>query len=283
MEYSIFKNTMVDMTYPQIEEAIARGAGVLLPVSVVEEHGPHLCLGTDIYLTQTIAEKIKKHLQKENCEVLIAPPFYWGVNSITNGFTGSFEIKTETMRLVLAEVIQNLIKWGFDKIFLLNFHGDFVHIKTMIEVVEKVNQKAGKAYFVNSGSVFSQLGYLQQEEYLVKIDLGQEIALEKRYLDIHAGAFETSWMEHSYKGLVNIDIAKELTPTDLNFGDLKNWSLGGEIAKNITPMGYLGNPSNVDTGRMEDIIDIIITKYSEAIMSIMNSDYFKSDDTEYKG
>ena len=52
MGYSIFQDTMVDMTYPQIEEAIENGACALLPISVVEEHGPHLCTGTDIYLTQ---------------------------------------------------------------------------------------------------------------------------------------------------------------------------------------------------------------------------------------
>ena len=42
MGYSIFQNTMVDMTYPQIEEEIKKGACALLPISVVEEHGPHL-------------------------------------------------------------------------------------------------------------------------------------------------------------------------------------------------------------------------------------------------
>ena len=119
MEYSIFRNTIVDLTYPQVEAAISKGACILLPVSVVEEHGPHLCLGTDIYLTQTVSEKIQKRLQSEQYEVLIAPPFYWGVNSITNGFTGSFVISTETMRSVLLEVIQNLNQWGFKEIFFV--------------------------------------------------------------------------------------------------------------------------------------------------------------------
>ncbi len=273
MEYSIFKNTMVDMTYPQIEEAISRGACVLLPVSVVEEHGPHLCLGTDIYLTQNASEKIKEALQSENCEALIAPPFYWGVNSITNGFTGSFEIKTETMSIVLLEVIRNLIRWGFDKIFLLNFHGDFAHIKTMIEVAEKANKETVKAYFVNLENVFYQLGYLQEKEYLVKVSLDQDnISLEREYLDIHAGAFETSWMEQSFKELVYSDIAKSLTPTNLSVCDLKNWSKGGDIAKGITPMGYLGNPANIDVEKIEKMIDVLIAQYSKSILNIINKD-----------
>jgi creatinine amidohydrolase len=270
MDYSIFKNTMVDMTYPQIEEAIAKKACVLLPVSVVEEHGPHLCLGTDIYLTQTVSEKIQKRLQSENCEVLIAPPFYWGINSITNGFPGSFAISPETMSIMLLEIIGNFIKWGFDKIFLLNFHGDFVHIKTIIEIVKKANNENIKVYFINSKSVFSQLGYERNDECLVKVELEQgEISMEEQYLDIHAGAFETSWMLHSYEKLVNIEIAEKLIPTNLNYKELKNWAQGGDVAKKITPMGYFGNPANIDVEIMNKIEMILIDKYSNAILKIL--------------
>ena len=77
MGYSIFQNTMVDMTYPQIEEEIKKGACALLPISVVEEHGPHLCTGTDIYLTQAVCVKIKQQLNAMGKPVIIAPSFYW--------------------------------------------------------------------------------------------------------------------------------------------------------------------------------------------------------------
>lgn len=270
MEYSIFRNTMVDMTYLQVEEAVSKGACVLLPVSVVEEHGPHLCMGTDIYLTQTVSEKIQKQLRSEHCEVVIAPPFYWGVNSITNGFTGSFEIKTETMRMVLLEIIQNLRKWGFKNIFLLNFHGDFVHMKTIIEVVENATKEGIKAYFVNSKNVFSQLGYTESKDILITVDLCQEeIMLEEKYLDIHAGAVETSWMLHSYRDLVDVEEAKKLDPTELGLRELVSWTHGGDEAKKLTPLGYLGNPANMNVDRMEGIENIIIHAYAEAIMGAL--------------
>jgi creatinine amidohydrolase/Fe(II)-dependent formamide hydrolase-like protein len=34
------------MTWPEVEEALARGAGVLLPVGSTEQHGYHLPLAT---------------------------------------------------------------------------------------------------------------------------------------------------------------------------------------------------------------------------------------------
>jgi creatinine amidohydrolase len=51
MSYSIFSETMADMTYQQIETAAGEKQLVLFPIAVMEEHGPHLCTGTDTYLT----------------------------------------------------------------------------------------------------------------------------------------------------------------------------------------------------------------------------------------
>ena len=83
MNTSVFKGTMAEMSYPQIEAAIQQQAAVLLPVSVIEEHGPHLCTGTDMYLTGVVCRKIRDELQQQGKSTVIAPPFYWGINSIT--------------------------------------------------------------------------------------------------------------------------------------------------------------------------------------------------------
>ncbi|MGI6669780.1 MAG: creatininase family protein [Acetivibrionales bacterium] len=44
---------MADMNYLQVKEATEKGLPVLFPVAVIEEHGPHLCLGTDTYYGQS--------------------------------------------------------------------------------------------------------------------------------------------------------------------------------------------------------------------------------------
>lgn len=50
---NIFSDTMSEMTYKQIEKLVEQDAIVLFPVGIIEEHGPHLPLGTDIYLAYT--------------------------------------------------------------------------------------------------------------------------------------------------------------------------------------------------------------------------------------
>ena len=41
MGYSIFSETMADMTFQQIERAAEQKLPVLFPIAVIEEHGPH--------------------------------------------------------------------------------------------------------------------------------------------------------------------------------------------------------------------------------------------------
>jgi len=271
MDYSIFKDTMVDMPYPEIEESIRQNACVLLPVSVVEEHGPHLCTGTDIYLTQSLTQKVKQKLDAKDHKAVIAPPFYWGVNSITNGFVGSFSVKPETMTIILLEILENLKNWGFRKIFLLNFHGDFIHIKTIADIVAKANEENIEAYFLIDSNSISRMDLNRDASYLASVKLDSNKAnLETDVIDIHAGATETSWMALSYEELVNIEKAKSLAPTNLTFIDLKQWVKGGEVAKNITPLGYCGNPSNIDLEKIKTMADILAEKYSAEIINVCN-------------
>ncbi len=133
MSYSIFSETMADMTYQQVEDAARRKLPVLFPIAVIEEHGPHMCLGTDTYLAYNLARDVKKGLLAARVESIIAPVYYWGINAAMNGFAGSFSVKQETMASVLLELIECLKNWGFENIFLLNIHGDYEHNPAMTE------------------------------------------------------------------------------------------------------------------------------------------------------
>lgn len=88
--YSIFAESMADLTYAQVAAAAERGACVLLPTGVIEEHGPHLPLGTDAYGAYLLSRLTKRELAGHGFEALIAPPVYWGINAVTSAFPGTF-------------------------------------------------------------------------------------------------------------------------------------------------------------------------------------------------
>ena len=117
MTYSIFEDTMADMIYQEIEIAAKKNAVVLLPVAVIEEHGPHMCLGVDTYLAHNTCRNIRNKLLESEVNSLIAPPFYWGINFSTGAFAGSFTVREETMISLLVDILVCLKNWGFKKIF----------------------------------------------------------------------------------------------------------------------------------------------------------------------
>lgn len=107
---NIFDETMVNMTFREIEGLVLAGAVVLFPVAVIEEHGPHLPLGTDTYITCSMLRHIQNELKRADIPSVIAPPFYWGINTATDAFPGSFTVKTESMRAVLTDTLECLLR-----------------------------------------------------------------------------------------------------------------------------------------------------------------------------
>lgn len=269
MDYSIFTDTMADMTYTQIEKAAKEKMPILFPIAVIEEHGPHMCLGTDMYLTYNVCKKLRENLATHNINTLIAPPFYWGVNSITNGFPGSFVVKPETVITILCELLENLKSWGFDNIFLFSFHGDCKHIETIIEVAKTAYTKQNiGAYFVAHDLALQLGGFSEDVPYVLQIPTKPQIP--SQYLDIHAGSLETSLMVKDFPKLVDINLAKTLKSSFTTYKDIRNWIQGGEKAKEITPLGYCGNPSEFDLQKTVESEDELKMGFTEAICKFLD-------------
>ena len=62
---NIFTDTMADMKWPEIKRFADENAVVLLPMGVIEEHGPHLCLATDIYTAHIYCLSVQKKMEKK--------------------------------------------------------------------------------------------------------------------------------------------------------------------------------------------------------------------------
>ena len=83
-----------------------------------------------------------------------------------------------------------------------------------------------------------------EEPYIIVQPTKPEPLVE--YLDIQAGGSETSLMVKNFSELVNIDLARSLKSSLTTLDGLKIWRQGGKKAKEVTPLGYCGNPSEID-------------------------------------
>ena len=268
MSYSIFDETMADMTYQQIEEAARQKLPVLFPIAVIEEHGPHMCLGTDTYLTYHFCKLVKKSLSGAGIDSLIAPPYYWGINVATNGFAGTFTVKPATMVSILCDLLECFKTWGFENIFLFNFHGDFSHMLTITDAVKRAREDLGvAARFIAPDFFIRRAGLSGEEPYIIvqPTQFGKPSA----YPDLHAGGSETSLMAKDFPALVNVEEARSLKSSLTAFQDLKVWERGGEEARKITPLGYCGDPSKIDLEAAEVYEEKMIGVVSKTICELL--------------
>jgi creatinine amidohydrolase len=112
----------------------------LLPVAAIEQHGPHLPLGTDAFAAGAIADAVARKLNA----VLISLPLV-GVSPYHLSWPGSLSLKPQTLIAVIEDICECLSDQGVDKILLVNWHegntptlrlaGDSVQRKHKLRVV----------------------------------------------------------------------------------------------------------------------------------------------------
>jgi len=271
---NIFEDTMAHMTYVQIEKAAREGTVVLFPVGVIEEHGPHLPLAVDVYGSYIQSRVVQSELEKKGIKSLIAPPFYWGMNIATGSFGGSFTCREETMISVLSDAMASLKSWGFDRVFFINHHLDGGHTKALDKAIRMARMEVGiGAYWIMDQFVAKRLGFKEDEAHLLIHKSLMPSGPPPLYLDIHAEGYETSVMWHYLPELVNLEVLRDLKPTNLTIKDLLVWRKGGMEARKITPQGYFGDPSTANPNMGKKEIETYGTVVSEAIEAFLQGHY----------
>src|SRR5262245_30841890 len=102
--------------------ALAPEALVVLPVGAIEQHGPHLPVGTDYFVVEHIARAAAMSLA-DRVPILVAPALPFGSSHHHLPFGGTLSLSTETYYRALRDLAESLIASGFRRIFILNGHG----------------------------------------------------------------------------------------------------------------------------------------------------------------
>ncbi len=95
---------------------------VLFPVGAVEQHGPHLPVGTDFFTVEHIARAAATEAAAQ-IPVLVAPTLPFGSSHHHLPFGGTMSLGTETYYRAVHDLVESLLVVGFHRIFILNGHG----------------------------------------------------------------------------------------------------------------------------------------------------------------
>ncbi len=266
MGYSIFDETMVDMTWPEIEAAAEKGAIVLLPVGIIEEHGPHMGLAVDTYTPYLISVLAKRELESRGINTLITPPQYWGVSLATAVFPGTFSIRPETMRAVIYDILASLKRWGLNRVFIINWHIEIQHCQAILEALKAAwHDMSINAFYLASDSDERRLHLTGEEEYILRYQQMPLTEFNEKYVDAHAGSMETAIMMKYFPKHVKAKLVKKLPPTRLTFDDLKGLGKSDEATRKLIPDGYFGNPAGYDIKAAELLIEADVKATADCI------------------
>lgn len=187
---------MEDLTSPQFPKAVALAGGVcVLPLGIIEKHGPHLPLGTDMYEAREVS------FQAAAMEyAVVFPPYYFGQIFEARHQPGAMAYSNELIWKMLEETCAELSRNGLKKIILKNGHG-------------------GNTNFLQ---FFCQSQLAKQHDYIVVLFepgrdqiYGKEIeSLKKAKLDGHAGEEETSMMYFINPAFVDMEALKSQSGLD---------------------------------------------------------------------
>ena len=106
----------VENTYVDIEKSGVDT--VIIPVGAVEQHGPHLPLGTDWFIADAMGKALAEEL---NAYVIPAIPVSNSQEHLS--FKGSVSIRPTTLALLLEDICLSLRHQGFRKIVIASSHG----------------------------------------------------------------------------------------------------------------------------------------------------------------
>ena len=272
MGYSIFDETMVEMSWPEIEAAAEKGAIVLLPTGIIEEHGPHMGLAVDTYAACLIGVLAKHELEARNIKTLIAPPQYWGVSPATGVFPGTFSIRAETMKGLIGDILASLKRWKLNRIFIINWHADMKHCQAIIEALKEARRDIGiDAFYLASEFDIRRLRLTGEEEYILKYQPPPMMEIGEKYVDIHAGSMETAVMMRYFPEHVKAALAKKLPPTEITLEDLKNIGKSDEATLRMIPDGYFGNPAGYNVDAAEKHISAHVKATVDCIEGCLKS------------
>jgi len=106
-----------EFTWPEIYHKISNSDVAYFPVGTQEGHGPHLPMGTDMYVATGTGI-----LASQKTGGIVLHPLSYCFSGATNAFRGTVSIPMHLEMEVIKAVVRNLWQQKFRAIFVLNIH-----------------------------------------------------------------------------------------------------------------------------------------------------------------
>jgi len=181
----------VELRLPEILELDREKTVFLIGVSPIEIHGPHLPVGTDVFIAEELLADYVSELAKNHPELTFVklPPLYAGSDALPH--PGSLSVPAPHLEGILTAYGQGLAKQGFRYLFVADNHGGPRH-QMAIEASARRLWRKHKFYLIDPFGLDFRYMVQHDPDFMQRTGLGPGECGDDP--DSHAGTNETSLM-----------------------------------------------------------------------------------------
>ncbi len=246
-----------ELSTPGLDALDRERTVVILSVSPLETHGPHLPLGVDAFTARHFAEAIAERVvaSRPGFTVVLAPTLYLG--SFTFDTVGTVRVRQRVVRDVVVDYGRALARAGFRHILVSNGHGGPGHLVALEEAAAIVSRR----HRVTMASFTGHLAW----EFLrgrllpqIEAGLGRPLSPAEREAfseDAHGGWWETSLM---------LALRPDLVDDGYRTLPAARYSLRERLVPNYPlrhgGQGYVGHPAMADPAFARATTDVLLAQ-----------------------
>jgi creatinine amidohydrolase len=222
---------------------LARDPRLIIPVGALEQHGPHLPLGSNVLIARRVAVDLSTRFG-----VLRAPTMYYGVNVPSErAYAGTAALRQKTLHRAINELLAGWEAHGVDEFIILTAHRHEPHLDALATLLtSSARVRVVSVWDVEVGD-------------LLKTQPGP----------LHACEAETSVMLYLYPELVRMDRARDF---ELSPDQFDRYIRGQLPAPPAGGAGVVGNPTHATAELGEAIYSRLLAAIRRAVFQSADDD-----------
>lgn len=253
-----------EMSWRELDALDREHTVFFLTLSPLEQHGPHLPVGTDLFTSRAFAAATAGQLCRMHPEWVAVHSPVLPLGSDAFDYLGSIPVRRRVVRDLLIDYLEGLARYDFRYFLIFNSHGGPGHRMAIDEACDWISRTYDVCAFAPLSPILSDLFEGEFHERLVRNLEGLQPAALDLGQDQHAGHWETSLMLRLHPELVDPGYTK------LERVLIPEQHLDEEAARNEGHrLGYFGDPSLAHKGLGEASIEVVADEVLRLFLAIL--------------